>query len=83
MKALVVSIGKSHSIELNHNQNEFSMLLKEIDYEVASYFSQDIESVDKNTYVGSGKIHETQMHQLISLLVTLNYLVSKRRLFLR
>ena len=58
MKALVISVGKTHSIELNHDQNEFSMLLKEIDYEVVSYFSQDIENVDKNTYVGSGKIHE-------------------------
>ena len=58
MKALVISVGKTHSIELNHDQNEFSMLLKEIDYEAVSYFSQDIENVDKNTYIGSGKIHE-------------------------
>ena len=58
MKALVISVGKTHSVELNHEQNEFSMLLKEIDYEVVSFYSQDIEFVDKNTYIGSGKIHE-------------------------
>ena len=58
MKALAISVGKTHSVELNHEQNEFSMLLKEIDYEVISFFSQDIEFVDKNTYIGSGKIHE-------------------------
>ena len=57
-KALVISIGKNHSIELNHEQNEFSMLLKEIGYTVVKYFSQDLETVDKNTYVGSGKIDE-------------------------
>ena len=58
MKALVLSRGKTNSIELNHDQSEFSLLLKEIGYEVAAYFSQDIESIDKNTYLGSGKIVE-------------------------
>ena len=58
MKAIVLSRGKTNSIELNHEQNEFSMLLKEIDYEVVAFFSQDIENIDKNTYLGSGKIAE-------------------------
>ena len=58
MNALVISRGKTNSLELNHEQSEFSMLLKEIGYEVVSYFSQDIENIDKNTYLGSGKIHE-------------------------
>ena len=58
MKALVLSRGKTNSIELNHDQSEFSLLLKEIGYEVAAYFSQDIEIIDKNTYLGSGKIVE-------------------------
>ena len=44
MKALVLSRGKTNSIELNHDQSEFSLLLKEIGYEVAAYFSQDIEN---------------------------------------
>ena len=57
-KALVISTGKNHSIELNHSQNEFAMLLKEIGYEVVSYFSQDIEDIDKSTYIGSGKVRE-------------------------
>ena len=57
-KVLVLSTGKSNSLELNHSQNEFSMLLKEINYEVVSYFSQNIESVDKATYVGAGKLAE-------------------------
>ena len=57
-KVLVLSIGKSNSIELNHAQNEFAMLLKEINLEVVSYFSQNIDSVDKGTYVGVGKLIE-------------------------
>ena len=57
-KVLVLSIGKANSIELNHAQNEFSMLLKEINLEVVSFFSQNIESVDKGTYVGVGKLAE-------------------------
>ena len=62
MKALVLSRGKTNSIELNHDQSEFSMLLKEIEYEVVSYFSQDIENIDKNTYLGSGKIAEVAIY---------------------
>ena len=57
-KALVISRGKTNSLELNHDQSEFAMLLNEIGYSVISYFSQDIENIDKNTYVGSGKIAE-------------------------
>ena len=57
-KVLVISIGKANSIELNHAQSEFSMLLKEINCEVISYFSQNIEVVDKATYLGVGKLHE-------------------------
>ena len=56
--ALVVSVGKANSITLNHNQNEFSMLLKEVGYQVVEFFSQKIESVDKATYIGPGKIME-------------------------
>lgn len=58
MKAIVLSRGKTNSLELNHDQSEFALLLKEVDYEVAFYFSQDIENIDKNTYLGSGKIAE-------------------------
>ena len=58
MKAVVLSRGKTNSLELNHDQSEFTLLLKEVGYEVAYYFSQDIENVDKNTYLGSGKIAE-------------------------
>ena len=57
-KVVVISIGKSNSLELNHIQNEFAMLLKEINCEVVSYFSQNLETIDKATYVGSGKLHE-------------------------
>ena len=57
-KVLVLSVGKANSLELNHSQNEFSMLLKEINYEVVYFFSQNIESVDKGTYVGAGKLAE-------------------------
>ena len=57
-KVLVLSVGKANSFELNHYQNEFQMLLKEISYEVVSFFSQNIESIDKGTYVGTGKLVE-------------------------
>ena len=56
--ALVISVGKANSIDLNHSQNEFSMLLKEVGYQVVEFFSQNIESVDKATYIGPGKIME-------------------------
>ena len=57
-KVLVLSVGKANSFELNHYQSEFQMLLKEISYEVVSFFSQNIESIDKGTYVGTGKLVE-------------------------
>ena len=57
-KAIVLSIGKNNSLELNHKQNEFALLLKELDFEVVSFFSQNIEAVDKATYVGIGKLYE-------------------------
>ena len=57
-KVVVISIGKSNSLELNHLQNEFALLLKEINCEVISYFSQNIETIDKATYLGVGKLSE-------------------------
>ena len=57
-KVLVLSIGKNNSLELNHAQSEFAMLLKEINYEAAAYFSQNIDTIDKATYVGIGKLLE-------------------------
>ena len=57
-KVLVISTGKNHSLELNHAQNEFKMLLHEINLEVVEYFSQNIETIDKATYIGVGKLQE-------------------------
>ena len=57
-KVIVISIGKSHSLELNHAQNEFAMLLKEVGLEVVEYFSQNLETIDKGTFVGQGKLSE-------------------------
>lgn len=57
-KVLVISVGKKHSLELNHSQNEFKLLLHEIELEVVEFFSQSIDSIDKATYVGIGKINE-------------------------
>ena len=54
----MLSIGKNHSLELNHAQNEFKMLLHEINLEVVECFSQNIDSIDKATYVGVGKLQE-------------------------
>lgn len=57
-KVIVISTGKSNSLELNHSQSEFALLLKEINCEVVAYFSQNIETVDKATYIGTGKLVE-------------------------
>ena len=57
-KVLVISVGKSNSLELNHLQNEFALLLKEVNCEVVAYFSQNIDAIDKGTYVGVGKLEE-------------------------
>ena len=57
-KVLVISTGKNHSLELNHAQNEFKMLLNEINLEVVEYFSQNIDTIDKATYIGVGKLQE-------------------------
>ena len=57
-KVLVLSVGKNNSLELNHAQNEFALLLKEVNCEVIAYFSQNIEYVENSTYVGSGKLLE-------------------------
>ena len=57
-KVLVISVGKSNSIELNHSQNEFALLLKEINCQVVAYFSQNLETVERGTYVGLGKLAE-------------------------
>ena len=57
-KAIVISVGKNNSIELNHAQNEFALLLKEINFQVVEFFSQNIDSVENSTYVGAGKLAE-------------------------
>ncbi len=57
-KVIVISIGKNNSLELNHAQSEFAMLLKEINCEVVAYFSQNIEAIDKATSLGVGKLLE-------------------------
>ena len=57
-KVLVLSVGKSNSLELNHAQNEFALLLKEVNCQVVEYFSQNIEYVENSTYLRSGKIAE-------------------------
>ena len=57
-KVIVISIGKSNSIELNHAQNEFALLLKEVNCQVVAYFSQNLETVENSTYIGSGKLME-------------------------
>ena len=61
-KVLVISVGKNNSIELNHAQNEFALLLKEINCEVVAYFSQNIETIERSTYVGVGKLLEVSAY---------------------
>ena len=61
-KVLVISVGKNNSIELNHAQNEFALLLKEINCEVVAYFSQNIETIERSTYVGAGKLLEVSAY---------------------
>ena len=64
-KVVVLSVGKNNSLELNHAQSEFALLLKEVNCQVVSYFSQNIEYVENSTYVGSGKLLEvaSYIHQ--------------------
>ena len=57
-KVVVLSVGKNNSLELNHAQSEFALLLKEVNCQVVSCFSQNIEYVENSTYVGSGKLIE-------------------------
>ena len=57
-KVLVLSVGKNNSLELNHAQSEFALLLKEVNCEVVAYFSQNIDYVENSTYLGSGKLLE-------------------------
>ncbi len=57
-RVLVISTGKSNSLILNHAQNEFAMLLNEVSLEVVTFFSQDIEAIEKSTYIGKGKLEE-------------------------
>ena len=61
-KVLVISVGKNNSIELNHAQNEFALLLKEINCELVAYFSQNIETIERSTYVGVGKLLEVSAY---------------------
>ena len=61
-KVLVISVGKNNSIVLNHAQNEFALLLKEINCEVVAYFSQNIETIERSTYVGVGKLLEVSAY---------------------
>ena len=61
-KVLVISVGKNNSIELNHAQSEFALLLKEINCEVVAYFSQNIETIERSTYVGVGKLLEVSAY---------------------
>lgn len=57
-RVVVISTGKSHSLTLNHAQNEFAMLLKETHHQVVTFISQDIDTIEKTTYIGKGKIEE-------------------------
>lgn len=59
-KVIVLSVGKNNSLELNHAQNEFALLLKELNCEVVSYFSQNIDVVENSTYLGVGKLEEVR-----------------------
>lgn len=57
-RVLTISVGKTNSLALNHSQNEFAMLLKEINMQVVASFSQDIDNIEKGTYIGKGKLEE-------------------------
>lgn len=59
-KVIVLSVGKNNSLELNHAQNEFALLLKELNCEVVSYFSQNIDVIENSTYLGVGKLEEVR-----------------------
>ena len=55
-KVYILSLGSAVDPFVDHFCNEYKMLLKEIGYEVEHIFYQNIDSVNKATFVGKGKL---------------------------
>ena len=55
-KVYILSLGSALDPFVDHFCNEYKMLLKEIGYEVEHIFYQNIDSVNKATFVGRGKL---------------------------
>ena len=55
-KVYILSLGSALDPFVDHFCNEYKMLLKEIGYEVEHIFYQNIDSVNKATFVGKGKL---------------------------
>ncbi|MCQ2086955.1 MAG: GTPase HflX [Bacilli bacterium] len=55
-KVYMLSLGSALDPYVEHFCNEYKMLLKEIGYEVEHIFYQNIDSVNRATFVGKGKL---------------------------
>ena len=55
-KVYILSLGRALDPFVDHFCNEYKMLLKEIGYEVEHIFYQNIDAVNKATFVGRGKL---------------------------
>ena len=57
-KVYILSLGSALDPYVEHFCNEYKMLLKEIGYEVEHIFYQNIDSVNRATFVGKGKLEQ-------------------------
>lgn len=63
-KVYILSLGSALDPYVEHFCNEYKMLLKEIGYEVEHIFYQNIDSINKATFVGKGKLEAIREYYL-------------------
>jgi len=63
-KVYMLSLGGPLDPFVEHFCNEYKMLLKEIGYEVEHIFYQNIDEINKATYVGKGKLENIHSYYI-------------------
>ena len=63
-KVYILSLGSALDPFVDHFCNEYKMLLKEIGYEVEHIFYQNIDFVNKATFVGKGKLEAIRAYYM-------------------
>lgn len=63
-KVYILSLGSALDPYVEHFCDEYKMLLKEIGYEVQHIFYQNIDQVNKATFVGKGKLEAIREYYL-------------------